>query len=180
MTFRYFPNGSVEVEKTPGVGVSVYKLRPRTTGTVTLRSADPGQKVVCTTNFLTDAEDNLAVLAGVRKIREIMSSQPMASRVVGEDVPGPGVRTDDEIFRFMQETGNSAMHQGGTCKMGRDPLAVVDERLRVRGMERLRVVDMSIMPTLTSGNTNAPTIMIGVKGADMIRRDATPRRPPAA
>jgi choline dehydrogenase len=96
--------------------------------------------------------------------------------VVAEEVPGPGVQTDDQIFKFMQDTGNSAHHQGGTCKMGSDPLAVVDERLRVRGLHRLRVVDASIMPHLTSGNTNAPTIMIGVKGGEMIKQDAMPRR----
>ena len=100
-----------------------------------------------------------------------------ASRVIAEDVPGIGIQTDHDIVRFMQETGNSAHHQGGTCKMGRDDAAVVDERLRVRGIERLRVVDASVMPHLTSGNTNAPTIMIGVKGGDMIRQDAVPRRP---
>ena len=106
-----------------------------------------------------------------------MATEPIASRVIAEDIPGTGIRTDDDIYHFMQDTGNSAHHQGGTCKMGRDDAAVVDERLRVRGIERLRVVDASVMPHLTSGNTNAPTIMIGVKGGDMIRQDAVPRRP---
>jgi choline dehydrogenase len=139
------------------------------------------EKAVFAPNFLTDEDDNRAVIAGIRKIREIMATEPIASRVIAEAVPGPGpgVRSDDEIYRFMEETGNSAQHQGGTCKMGRDRLAVVDERLRVRGIDRLRVVDASIMPHLTSGNTNAPTIMIGVKGADMIIEDAVvPRNIP--
>jgi choline dehydrogenase len=86
------------------------------------------------------------------------------------------VKTDQQIYHWMEMTGNSAHHQAGTCKMGRDNLAVVDERLRVRGVERLRVADASIMPHLTSGNTNAPSIMIGVKAADMIRKDAVRRR----
>ena len=116
------------------------------------------------------------MISGIRQIRQIMNAPPMAARVLAEDVPGIGVVTDDDILRFMEETGNSAHHQGGTCRMGRDPLAVVDERLRLRGLERLRVVDASIMPHLTSGNTNAPTIMIGVKGGAMIREDAVPRR----
>ena len=116
------------------------------------------------------------MISGIRQIRQIMSTEPVASRVIAEDIPGSGVVTDDDIFRFMQDTGNSAHHQGGTCKMGSDPMAVVDERLRVRGIERLRVVDASVMPHLTSGNTNAPTIMIGVKGGDMIRQDSVPRR----
>jgi choline dehydrogenase len=106
-----------------------------------------------------------------------MAAPPMASRVVAEEIPGPGIASDDQIHRFMEETGNSAHHQGGTARMGDDPLAVVDARLRVHGVERLRVVDASIMPFLTSGNTNAPTIMIGVKAAAMIRQDAVPRRP---
>ena len=89
---------------------------------------------------------------------------------------GTDVQTDEQILRFMELHGNSAFHPAGTCKMGRDSLAVVDERLRVRGVERLRVVDASIMPRVTSGNTNAPTMMIGEKAADMIREDAVSRR----
>jgi choline dehydrogenase len=176
MTFQYFPNGTVAVEKLPGMGVSVYQLRPKTTGEVTLRSPKATDKAVCSPHFLTDADDIAAMISGIRQIRQIMSTKPIASRVVSEDIPGTGVVTDDDIFRFMQETGNSAHHQGGTCKMGTDAKSVVDERLRVRGLERLRVVDASVMPHLTSGNTNAPTIMIGVKGGEMIRQDAMSRR----
>jgi choline dehydrogenase len=137
-------------------------------------------KMCATPNFLTDAGDVAAMISGIRQIRQIMGTEPIRSRVVAEEVPGPGVSSDEDIYRFMEETGNSAHHQGGTARMGRDAMAVVDERLRVRGVERLRVVDASIMPHLTSGNTNAPTIMIGVKGGDMIARDATPRRPVSA
>jgi choline dehydrogenase len=116
------------------------------------------------------------MISGVRLIRKIMGTDPIASHVIAEEVPGPLVEADDDIYRFMEQTGNSAHHQGGTCKMGQDALAVVDERLRVRGVEGLRVVDASVMPFLTSGNTNAPTMMIGVKAAEMIREDATSRR----
>jgi choline dehydrogenase len=116
------------------------------------------------------------VISGVRWIRKIMNSEPIKSRVVAEELPGPHVRTDEDIYNYLVETGNSAHHQGGTCKMGNDAMAVVDERLRVRGIERLRVVDASIMPFITSGNTNAPSIMIGVKAADLIREDAMARR----
>ena len=176
MTFQFFADGSVRVEKFPGMGVSVYQLRPQTTGAVTLSSPDPMKRAVCSPNFLTDAYDISATISGVKQILEIMTTQPIASRVVAEEVPGPGVRTDDDIYRYMEQTGNTAQHTAGTCKMGNDPLAVVDERLRVRGVERLRVVDASIMPHLTSGNTNAPSIMIGMKGGAMIREDAVPRR----
>ena len=172
MTFSYQQNGVVTVDDKPGVGVSVYQLRPHTTGSVTLRSPDASQSAVFAPNFMSNSDDIRAMISGIKQIRAIMETEPMASRVTSEFWPGPMVQTDADIRAFMEEHGNSAHHQAGTCKMGRDALSVVDERLRVRGVDRLRVVDASIMPHLTSGNTNAPTIMIGVKAADMIRRDA--------
>ncbi|WP_226553872.1 GMC family oxidoreductase [Celeribacter naphthalenivorans] len=180
MTFDFQPDGEARVEPEPGMGVSVYQLRPQTTGTVTLRSGKASDKAVCAPHFLTDPYDIGAMISGIKQIREIMNAPAIKSRVVSEELPGPHVKTDDDIYNFMEETGNSAHHQGGTCKMGRDEMAVVDERLRVRGLERLRVVDASVMPHLTSGNTNAPSIMIGVKGGDMIAEDALPRRPVSA
>ncbi len=177
MTFNYHRDGQVAVDGFPGMGVSVYQLRPTATGTVTLASPDAADKPLLTPNFLTSAYDVETMIEGIRTIRRIMAAPPMASRVVAEEIPGPGIASDDQIHRFMEETGNSAHHQGGTARMGNDPMAVVDARLRVHGVERLRVVDASIMPFLTSGNTNAPTIMIGVKAAAMIRQDAVPRRP---
>jgi choline dehydrogenase len=176
MSFQYFPDGTVRVDKRPGLGVSVYQLRPATTGTVTLRSRDASADANYTPHFLTKDDDVQAMVSGIRTIRTIMNTDPIRSRIVAEEMPGPGVQTDDEIIRFMQETGNSAHHQGGTCKMGTDEMAVVDYRLRVRGLNRIRVVDASIMPHLTSGNTNAPTMMIGCKAADLIAEDETPRR----
>lgn len=176
MTFQYFPDGTVRVEGQPGMGVSVYQLRPRTVGRVALRSPDPLDKIAALPNFLTDPADTAAMISGLRQIRQIMTTDPIRARVVAEEVPGPGVLTDDDLYRFMEATGNSAHHQAGTARMGRDALAVVDERLKVRGIDRLRVVDASIMPHLTSGNTNAPSIMIGVKGGAMIAEDALPAR----
>ena len=111
------------------------------------------------------------MLAGIRKLRSILATEPMASRIVTERVPGPGVETDEELIDYMQREGHCAFHPAGTCKMGIDTMAVVDPRLRVHGVERLRVADASIMPTVTSGNTNAPVVMIGEKAADMIRAD---------
>jgi choline dehydrogenase len=174
MSFEYHPDGRALVENKPGLGVSVYQLRPKTMGAVTLRSARAADKAVCTPHFLTDEYDIRAMISGIKQIREIMSTEPIKSQIVAEMVPGPGVQSDEDIHHFMEETGNSAHHQGGTCKMGKDGMAVVDARLRVYGLNRLRVVDASIMPHLTSGNINAPTIMIGVKGGEMIRQDAVP------
>ena len=172
MTFTYHQNGVIEVDPQPAMAASVYRLRPAASGTVTLKSADPGHSPAFTTNFLTHPDDNRAVIQGIRMIRKIMATEPIASRVTGEKIPGPEVQTDDQIFRFMQAHGSSAFHPSGTCKMGNDPLAVVDERLRVRRVRGLRVIDASIMPHVTSGNTNAPTMMIAEKGADMIAQDA--------
>lgn len=176
MSFAYHASGQVHVDRFPGMGVSVYLLRPRRAGRVTLRSPDPTHSPIMNPDYLVDPEDVRVMTAGIRTIRRIMAAEPIASRVVAEEVPGPDVQSDEQILEFMRATGNSAHHQGGTCKMGRDALAVVDERLRVRGVARLRVADASIMPFLTAGNTNAPTIMIGAKAAEMILEDAASTR----
>ena len=177
MSFTYHGSGQVEVDREPSIAASVYRLRPAVSGSVTLRSPDPAQAPVLKPEFLTDQGDIDAVVSGIRQIRRIMATEPMASRVVEEVMPGRDVQSDAEILDYLRRHGNSAMHPSGTCKMGPDRLGVVDERLRVRGVERLRVVDASVMPHVTSGNTNAPTMMIAEKGADMIARDAIARRP---
>ncbi|SAK85395.1 glucose-methanol-choline oxidoreductase [Caballeronia catudaia] len=176
MSFTYHHNGYVEVEPTPAVAASVYQVRPASTGTVTLKSANPNDAPAFTPNYLTATADVQAMIAGIRKIREIMSREPMASRIIREKIPGANVQTDEQLLAFMEQDGSCAFHPAGTCKMGSDLHAVVDERLRVRGVSRLRVIDASIMPRVTAGNTNAPTMMIGEKGADMILEDAVPPR----
>lgn len=172
MSFKYHGNGVVEVDREPSIAASVYRLRPSGSGTVTLRSRDPKKAPAFQPDFLTHPEDVNAVISGIRTIRKIMAAKPMSSRVIAELMPGPHVQTDDQILEYLREHGNSAHHATCTCKMGTDALAVVDERCRVRGLNRLRVVDASIMPHCTSGNTNAPTIMIGEKASDMIAQDA--------
>jgi choline dehydrogenase len=174
MTFTYHASGRVDVDPNPAMAAGVYRMRSAATGTVLLRSNDPNEAPSFTPNFLTHPDDVKAMISGIRHIRRIMAQEPIASRTTGEKLPGAHLQSDDQLLEFMQHHGNCAFHPAGTCKMGRDPLSVVDERLRVRGVRRLRVVDASIMPRVTSGNTNAPCIMIGEKGADMIRQDATP------
>ena len=172
MSFTYHGNGVVEVDRHPSIAASVYRLRPAASGRVTLRSSDAAQPPVIEPEFLTHPEDVSAVISGIRQIRRILGTEPLASRVIEEVLPGRSVQDDDQILEFMRVHGNSAMHPAGTCRMGGDRTAVVDERLRVRGVDRLRVVDASVMPHVTSGNTNAPTMMIAEKGADMIALDA--------
>jgi choline dehydrogenase len=180
MTFHYHASGKVEIDREPAFRASVCHLRPKSLGEVRLRSADPQQSPAFIPNYLTHPDDVSAMLSGMRKVREILSTRPLASRVVEELAPGKSVQSDEQMVDFMARHGNCAYHPAGTCKMGKDREAVVDARLRVHGIGRLRVIDASIMPRVTSGNTNAPSMMIGEKGADMIAQDAMPRRPVAA
>jgi len=122
-------------------------------------------------NLSTATDRDIAVKA-IKVTRKIASSQALGSLISEEHVPGPAVRTDEELLEYARNRSQTIYHPVGTCKMGADPMAVVDARLRLHGIEGLRVVDASIMPTLVSGNTNAPTIMIGEKAADMILEDA--------
>lgn len=176
MTFHYHPNGKVETDREPAFRASVCHVRPASRGEVRLRSADPTQAPAFHANYLADAGDVQAMLSGIRKVREIMATAPLAGRVVDELAPGKQLQSDEQLIDFMARQGNCAFHPVGTCGMGRDGQAVVDARLRVRGVERLRVIDASIMPTITSGNTNAPSMMIGEKGSAMILEDAVPPR----
>ena len=175
MTFTYRDAGTVEIDRYDAVGASVYRVRPASRGEVRLRSAHPLEPPAFIPNFLQASEDVDAMLAGIRKLRAILATKLMASRIVTERVPGPNVATDEQLIDYMEREGHCAFHPAGTCKMGNDTMAVVDARLRVHGVERLRVVDASIMPTVTSGNTNAPVVMIGEKAAGQCRSPSQPR-----
>ena len=172
MTFTYHASGKVEIDNFNAMSASVYNTRPASRGEVRLRSSDPRAAPAFHPNFLSDERDIRTMVAGVRKLRTIWATEPLASRVIAELTPGAAIVTDDEIVDYMRREGQNAYHPAGSCKMGNDPMAVVDARLRVRGIGRLRVADASIMPTVTAGNTNAPSIMIGEKAAAMILEDA--------
>jgi len=154
-----------------GVTSSVCMLRPESRGSVTITSADPTAHAAIDTNFLDAEIDRQTMVAAIKCAREIAAQPPFARHVAREHDPGDNVKTDDEILDFIRRTGSTIFHPSCTCRMGQDADAVVDERLRVRGLAGLRVADCSIMPSLISGNTNAPTIMIGEKAADLIRED---------
>ncbi len=170
------PDGSVDVDPEPGVGGAVVLVGPKSTGYLALRSPDPLQAPAFHPRYLGHPDDAARLIRGVHLLRRVFESEPLASRIKAEVTPGPGVQTDAQILDFIKRSGNTAWHPVGTCKMGMDPMAVVNSRLRVHGLRRLRVADASIMPRITSGNTNAPSIMIGEKAADMIKQDKAPRR----
>jgi choline dehydrogenase len=147
-------------------------LRPESRGHVRITSADPYSAPDIQPNYLAAAKDREVLVAGLKAIRRVMAQPAMQPFIIEEFQPGPDCVSDDEILDYIRENGRTSFHPTTTCRMGSDPTAVVDERLRVRGIQGLRVIDASIMPSLISGNTNAPTIMIGEKGADMILADA--------
>lgn len=160
------------LEKEPGMTCAICPVKPDSRGTVMARSADPFEKPAIRPNYLSARSDQALLTAGIRMVRDIFAQPAIAPFSVHEILPGPGVASDDELLAFNRQYGTTIYHPVGTCRMGEGPDAVVDSRLRLRGFEALRVIDASVMPTLTTGNTNAPTIMIGEKGAAMIREDA--------
>lgn len=148
-------------------------LRPESRGRITLRSASPFDAPRIEANYFEREKELLALVKGVRIAREIMSQAALAPYFQCEEVPGPGVQSDAEIIDFLRRRVETVYHTAGSCKMGVDPLAVVDPQLRVHGVERLRVVDSSIMPTITGSNIHAPTVMIAERGAHMILQDCS-------
>lgn len=160
--------GKRELAKEPGLTIAVYQLRPESTGSVHIQSAQPQTDAAIRFNFLSNELDRITTIEGVKGTRRIVETSAMDAMRGAELQPGADIQSDDEILEWTRETAVTAFHPVGTCKMGSDPMAVVDERLKVHGLQGLRIVDGSIMPTLISGNTNAPCIMIGEKGSDMI------------
>jgi choline dehydrogenase len=159
----------------PAFTASVCNLQPTSRGFVRLRSTDPADKPMIKPNYLSTDEDRRVAADSIRVARKIVAQPALARYKPAEYLPGSSVGNDDAaLIKAAGDVGTTIFHPVGTAKMGRatDPTAVVDERLRVIGLERLRVIDASIMPTVTSGNTNAPTMMIAEKGAAMIREDA--------
>jgi choline dehydrogenase len=155
-----------------GYCVMVCDLRPLSRGTVRLRSADPLAPPRIDPNAGAHARDIDKLVTGIRKTREVLKQAPFDEHRLAETGPGPEAQTDEQLRVYVRQTAEYIYHPVGTCKMGVDDMAVVDPRLRVRGLEGLRVVDASIMPTLVGGNTNQPSTMIGEKGAAMILEDA--------
>jgi len=155
-----------------GCTLSVCQLQPVSRGNLAIRSTDPRQAPRIEAKYLSAQEDRDAMIRAVRFCRQVAEAPAMARHVASEFRPGPGVRSDDEILGYLRETATTIFHPSGTCAMGQDALAVVDDQLRVHGVHGLRVADCSIMPTVVSGNSNAAAIMIGEKAADLVRQAA--------
>ncbi len=154
-----------------GFTLSVCQLRPESRGYVRIQSTDPLEPPAMQPNYLSTANDRRALVAGLKLARKLVATRALKAYVKAEYRPGPDARTDDDLLEFAKNTGGTIFHPSGTCKMGdirRDPTAVVDNELRVHGVSALRVVDCSVMPTLISGNTNVPVVMIAEKAADHI------------
>lgn len=168
----YAANRFGVLDSRPGVTCAVSIANPESRGEIMARSADPLEHPAMRPNYLASRVDVETLLHGLRLVRAIFAASPFDRYRVAETTPGPRVQSDDELEAFARETGTTLYHIVGTCRMGDDPMAVVDPRLRVRGIGGLRVADASVMPTVTTGNTNATTIMIGEKAAAMILEDA--------
>lgn len=163
--------GDMELEKQPGITIAPCQLRPESRGSVHIKSAKHDHHPAIRPNYLSNPLDQQTAVAGIRWARDLAQQQPLAQYIEHELEPGAEMQSDEELLAFARETGGTIYHPVGTCKMGMDGdvMAVVDDQLRVRGVEGLRVVDASVMPRLVSGNTNAPTIAIAEKACDMIR-----------
>lgn len=155
-----------------GIQIHGFQLRPESRGSIMIQSADPSVQPQIRPNYFSAEEDRRAVIDVVHCIRRLLKQPALEGFVAEETLPGAEVQTDEEILAAVKRTGSAVFHASGTCKMGQDSLAVVDHRLRVRGVSGLRVADASVMPALVSGNTNAAAMVIGWRASDLILDDA--------
>jgi choline dehydrogenase len=172
LSFHVEPGGKVVIDDVPAITASAIQTRPYSRGQVIIASANPAERPTVDARYLCDDRDVDIVLEGMHRIRDIVRQSSIAGRIEREIEPGGASATRESLSHYLRATAGTVYHPAGTCRMGTDQDAVVDERLRVRGIAGLRVVDASIMPVITSGNTNAPSIMIGEKGADLVMADA--------
>jgi choline dehydrogenase len=160
------------ISRQSGMTCYAHPMRPESRGHIHIVSSDPRRPPAINFNFLSSPVDAALTVRAVRIAQAVMTAPAMTPLQVTEIAPGPERTTDEEIVDWVKQAAETTYHPVGTCKMGSDAMAVVDARLRVHGIEALRIADASIMPTLTSGNTNAPSIMIGEKAADLVLKDA--------
>ena len=171
----FAPGPIRKLDAEPGMTGGMWQMRPLSTGYVEAKSPDPRQAPAINPRYLSEETDRRAVIGGLRLVRRLFAAPALAQYITAERLPGPDVQSDDELLHYARQTGSTVFHASCTCKMGRDPMAVVDDELRVHGLGGLRVIDASVMPSVTSTNTNAPTIMIAEKGAAAILSAARQR-----
>jgi choline dehydrogenase len=169
---RYSRDGVGGIDKFPGFSIGGFMLYPRSRGSIHAVSADPRTAPAINPNYLQDAHDRTTAVAMLRLIRGIAEQAALQPVIVQEERPGAAAVSDADLLAYARQTGQTAWHTVGTCRMGRPGESVVDERLKVHGLQGLRVADISIMPTIASSNTNAPAMMIGERAAEFILADA--------
>ncbi len=174
----FAPGPKRRLDTVPGMTAGLWQMRPESRGHVLARSPDPRAQPSINPNYLAEERDRRTVVAAVRLARDWFAVPALRRHVVAETLPGPDVQSDDELLHYARQFGTTVFHATCSCRMGPDAMSVVDERLRVHGLAGLRVIDAAVMPAVTSTNTNAPTIMIAEKGAEMVKADAASR--PAA
>jgi choline dehydrogenase len=171
-----FKDGQIgELEADPGLTGGPWQMRPLSRGYVEARSSRPEDAPVINPRYLTEEADRRAIVGGLHFVRQIFNAPALQPYIGQEKLPGAQVQTDDELLDYAKRNGNTVYHASCTCMMGQHPMAVVDDQLRVHGLEGLRVVDASVMPAVTSTNTNAPTIMIAEKAAALIKAAGVPK-----
>ena len=167
----------VAVDKNPGITILGYFTRPESQGEVRIRSSNPDDKPIIEANHFSAEIDRISAVSLFRWLRALGKTPALAEWIVEETAPGPSIETDADILENALKLGGTSYHISGTCRMGSDDASVLDPQLRVRGVQGLRVVDTSIMPTLVSGNTNAPAMVIGMRAADFILADVLEANP---
>ena len=153
-----------------GFTMIAYQLRPESRGQIKLKTADPADPPAVYPNYLATETDQRTIVAGLKLCRQLLANPHLQRLIASEFLPGSAVQSDEQLLDYARQRGGTVYHPTSTCKMGQDPMAVVDPELRVHGLDGLRIADASIMPTVVSGNTNAATIMIGERVADMARQ----------
>jgi choline dehydrogenase len=161
----------IEMHPFPGITLSVCQLRPESTGRIEITSPASKAYPAIYPNYLSTSLDEQTAIDSLKFTRRLVKTVALKPFIVREHLPGPDVQTDEQLLDSARNISQTIYHPTSTCKMGNDAMSVVDDRLRVHGVQGLRVADASIMPAITSGNTNAPTIMIGEKASDMILKD---------
>jgi choline dehydrogenase len=161
-----------KLDEKPGLTGGPWQMRPLLRGYVLVRSSDPREQPAINPSYLAEDTDRRAMIGGLKFLRRLFAAPSLAKYIVAEKVPGPGVQTDDELLDYARQNGSTVYHASCSCMMGNHAMSVVDSELRVHGLDGLRVIDASIMPAVSSTNTNAPTIMIAEKGAAIIKASA--------